>query len=82
MPVVYFNPKTVAHKKLPELSPGQVSDAFENENLEVYTDAERLMSDLRSMDWSNSNLLIMTSGNFDGQDLYSLAKEIIPVNEI
>jgi UDP-N-acetylmuramate: L-alanyl-gamma-D-glutamyl-meso-diaminopimelate ligase len=28
------------------------------------------------MDWQDANLLLMSSGNFDGQDLQALAKEI------
>ncbi len=37
--IVYFNPETVAHKKLPEISVDQVKDAFNQPDLWVYSDA-------------------------------------------
>ncbi len=43
----------------------------------VYNDAEKLVKDLLDSEWNGSNLLIMTSGNFDGQDMDALAKSII-----
>ena len=75
--IVYFNPVTVAHKKLPEISVDQVKDAFNQPDLWVYNDAEKLVKDLLNSEWNGSNLLIMTSGDFDGQDLVTLAKTII-----
>ncbi len=74
--IVYFNPVTVAHKKLPEISVDQVKDAFNQPDLWVYNDAGKLVKDLLNSDWNGSNLLIMTSGNFDGQDLHALAGSI------
>jgi UDP-N-acetylmuramate: L-alanyl-gamma-D-glutamyl-meso-diaminopimelate ligase len=75
--IVYFSPNTVAHKKLPEISVDQVKAAFKQPDLWVYTDAEKLVGDLINSGWKGSNLLIMTSGNFDGQDLSALARSII-----
>lgn len=75
--IVYYNPETVAHKKLPEISLDQVKHAFNQPDLWVYNDAGKLVNDLLNSGWKASNLLIMTSGNFDGQDLEALAKSII-----
>ena len=75
--IVYFNPETVAHKKLPEISVDQVKNAFKQPDLWVYNDAGKLVKDLLNSGWKGSNLLIMTSGNFDGQDLHALAEFII-----
>lgn len=75
--IVYFNPETVAHKKLPEISTEKVKEAFNQPELWVYNDASKLAKDLIDSEWNGSNLLIMTSGNFDGQDLDELAKTII-----
>lgn len=74
--IVYFNPETVAHKKLPDISVDQVKDAFNQPDLWVYNDAWKLVKDLLDSDWNGSNLLIMTSGNFEGQDLEALAVSI------
>jgi UDP-N-acetylmuramate: L-alanyl-gamma-D-glutamyl-meso-diaminopimelate ligase len=75
---VYFNPHTIEHKKLPPISPQQVKDAFASENVEVYTNSNELMQELKSQSWQNANLLLMTSGNFDGVDFVKLAEELIP----
>jgi len=74
--LVYFNPKTVQHKKLPQLTEEQVRSAFSRTDLEVFIDSERLSRRLHALDWENRNLLLMSSGNFDGLNLDALAKGI------
>lgn len=74
---VYFNPHAVAHKKLPPLTVDQVRGAFGNPAIEVYDDSKRLVDDLRQMQWTGSNLLLMSSGNFDGVDFNQLANELV-----
>ncbi|MCD4790585.1 MAG: peptidoglycan synthetase, partial [Bacteroidales bacterium] len=66
IPKVYFNPHTIQLKKLPPVSEDQVKESFGNSNLEVYTDSSELMNDLLKIDWQGKNLLMMSSGNFDG----------------
>jgi UDP-N-acetylmuramate: L-alanyl-gamma-D-glutamyl-meso-diaminopimelate ligase len=73
---VYFNPWTVTRKKLPEISADVILSAFNKHGLRVYSDASSLMNDLIGSEWKQTNLLIMTSGDFDGQDLESLAENI------
>lgn len=75
---VYFNPHTIEHKKLPPISPAQVKAAFASENVEVFTDSQLLVKALKSQTWHDANLLLMTSGNFDGIDFVALADELIP----
>ncbi len=75
--LVYFNPHTIAHKKLKPISKEQVLTAFGGENLTVYTDASALVSDLKKIDWNNKNLLMMSSGNFDGIDFKQLGDQLI-----
>lgn len=75
--VVYFNPHAIEHKKLPPLDSQRVQEAFENDSIKVYTDSNQLMTDIVDMDWSNANLLLMSSGNFDGVDFNDLANKII-----
>lgn len=74
---VYFNPHTIAHKKLKPISIEQVQSAFGGENLSVYTDANELVSELKKIDWHNKNLLMMSSGNFDGIDFKVLGDQLI-----
>ena len=51
--------------------------AFGTDNVRVYTDAALLVNDLRAMQWQDTNLLLMTSGNFDGVDFAQLAQDLI-----
>ncbi len=65
---VYYSPDTLIHKKLKEIKPGQVRDAFGTDNIRVFTNPEELKLVLQKMDTRNRNFLIMTSGNFSGID--------------
>jgi UDP-N-acetylmuramate: L-alanyl-gamma-D-glutamyl-meso-diaminopimelate ligase len=75
---VYFNPKELAHKKLPEITVEQVLTAFNRKDLKVYTSSEDLMIELKSKNWDNKNLLLMSSGNFNGVNFNQLADELLP----
>jgi UDP-N-acetylmuramate: L-alanyl-gamma-D-glutamyl-meso-diaminopimelate ligase len=74
---VYFNPHTIAHKKLKPISIEQVQQAFGGANIKVYTDSQELLHDLKALSWKNKNLLMMSSGNFDGIDFKALGEELI-----
>lgn len=74
--IVYFNPKTLKHKKLPELTKKQVKKAFGRKDLEVITDSKQLEKSLLKMNWKKKNLLMMSSGSYDGIDLVALADSV------
>lgn len=74
---VYFSPEVVHHKKLEPITPQMVSDAFATKNVRVLTDSNELIKLLREKKWHNTNLLLMSSGNFDGVDLNAFGKELI-----
>lgn len=73
---VFFNPKTIEHKRLSPITKAEVAAAFASNGLQVFTDPEELFETLRAKNWRDKNLLIMTSGNFSGQDLKAFSKEI------
>ncbi|MDE6106527.1 MAG: peptidoglycan synthetase, partial [Bacteroidales bacterium] len=74
--VVYYNPHAIAHKKLPPITDDMVFEGFGRADLQVYHDSAALTADLKSRAWQGTNLLWMTSGNFDGVDERALAREI------
>ena len=74
--VVYFNPHVLEHKRLPPLAAATVAEAFQRPDIRVITDSAELAAFLRSQPWANANLLLMSSGTFDGLDLVGLAAEI------
>lgn len=74
---VYYNPKTIEHKHLENITPMQVSQAFGGNNIEVITDSAVLSEKIRALTFRNHNLLMMSSGNFDGINIKSLAYELL-----
>jgi len=74
---VYFNPKVVEHKKLPAISAELVQKAFASKNVTVFTDSNELTNQIKKENLENSNLLLMSSGNFNGVDLNEFAQKLI-----
>lgn len=74
---VYFSPKAIEHKKLAMLSENDVKNAFFSENVTVFTNSDELMKTVKSINFENKNLLLMSSGNFDGVDFEELGNELI-----
>lgn len=74
---VYYNPKTIEHKQLAPITPEQVAEAFGSDNVTVFTDSNKLVEALKQLDYHRRNLLLMSSGNFDGVNLKALALEIL-----
>lgn len=79
--IVYFNPEVIEHKRLDLFSASDVAQAFHHPNLDVLTRSADVESELRSLDLSGKVLLLMTSGNFGGLDLKSLAADLLKVNK-
>lgn len=75
--IVYYNSHTLALKRLPDLKPEDVKAAFGNENIQIFTDSNKLKKNILEMNFDNGNLLMMSSGNFDGIDFSQLADKII-----
>ncbi len=74
--IVYFNPHTIEHKKLDPITEQQVAEAFDSTGLMVSTDSDALFAFLKTQNWQNTNLLLMTSGNFSGKNIKELAAEL------
>ncbi len=72
--IVYFNPKSLEHKKLPPLQKKDILHAFKRDDLIIFNDIQSLKEYLLKQNWKHSNLLMMSSGNFDGMDLNLLKK--------
>jgi UDP-N-acetylmuramate: L-alanyl-gamma-D-glutamyl-meso-diaminopimelate ligase len=75
--LVFFNPKALALKKLPDLNPDMVAESFEKPGINVYNNSEKLKNALHSIESGNLCLLMMSSGNFGGLDLKDLVKHYV-----
>ncbi|GAB3532640.1 Mur ligase family protein [Pontibacter brevis] len=76
-PIVYFNPKTIEHKRMEMLSEDELKIAFDNVRLQVFNDAAALQQHLTSRNWQNANLLLMSSGNYNNMNLEALTKAVL-----
>ena len=73
---VFFSPHALALKKLPMLSPDDIKQSFGKDGMLVFSDAIEFQNFLRDQKWENSNLLLMSSGNFDGMQVKEFAGEL------
>jgi UDP-N-acetylmuramate: L-alanyl-gamma-D-glutamyl-meso-diaminopimelate ligase len=64
--VVFYSPHAVEIKKLKEVSQEQIANAFERDDLIIYTHPEDFKQFLFSQDFNNKALLLMSSGNYGG----------------
>jgi len=74
---VYFNPKVIEHKRLTPITKEEVADAFGTKNVEVFTDSPALQAKLRTLNYRNTALLMMSSGTFDGIKINDFANELL-----
>ena len=74
--IIYFNVKTFKHKKMEPLDAELIKSKFGVPNLLVFTDIVELKVYLENHFWDNTNLLLMSSGNFSGLDIKALAWSI------
>jgi UDP-N-acetylmuramate: L-alanyl-gamma-D-glutamyl-meso-diaminopimelate ligase len=82
--VVFYSPHTLEMKKMPALSKEEVKTYFGREDLLIFTEKEEIEAFLKTQNWFQSNLLLMSSGTFAGMDFKAFADEILalPVTEV
>ena len=74
--IVFYSPDAVAIKKLEEVSEQQIFDAFKRNDLKVFTNPEGFKTHLFNLNFDNSALLLMSSGNYGGLD-FDEVKQIV-----
>lgn len=66
--VVFYSPHAVQIKKLEEVTKEQIGNAFQRDDLIIYTNPQDFKEFLFSQDISDKALLLMSSGNYGGLD--------------
>ncbi len=66
--VVFYSPHAVEIKKLETISEQQIADAFERDDLIIYTDPSEFKEFLFAENLENTAVLLMSSGNYGGLD--------------
>lgn len=75
--IVFIDKKTFDQKKMSPYDAETVKDAFGRTDLTFYNDPGILLKYLENIVMDNTNLLMMSSGNFGGIDLPDLSKKIL-----
>ena len=74
--VVFYSSHALELKRMPELPKEKVKEGFAKDNLAVINKKEELEQFLQDQNYSNTNLLLMSSGNYDGLDIQNLKFKI------
>lgn len=75
--IIFYQPKTSEHKKVEVLSADAIKAAFGREDLKLFENRYDLEDYLKNKNWKKRNLLLMSSGNFDGMDIPALTEKIL-----
>jgi UDP-N-acetylmuramate: L-alanyl-gamma-D-glutamyl-meso-diaminopimelate ligase len=76
--VVFYSPHALELKRMPQLPAEAVMEGFSKPGLHIFNDQKNLRTWLTSQSFENTNLLLMSSGNYDGMDMLTFVNEIIP----
>jgi UDP-N-acetylmuramate: L-alanyl-gamma-D-glutamyl-meso-diaminopimelate ligase len=69
---VFYSSHALELKRMPELKKEKVKEGFAKDNLAVITNKDELAAWLQKHNYANANLLLMSSGNYDGLDIMNL----------
>lgn len=73
--LIYLNPHAVALKKLELMSEEMLREGFQRKDLLLFTDSTALSEFLLAQDYAGTNLLLMSSGNYDNMDLQPIKEK-------
>ncbi|MBN2778082.1 MAG: peptidoglycan synthetase [Bacteroidales bacterium] len=74
--IVYYSHDVIKHKRLPAIEEDFVRESF-GDNTIVFTDTNELQEYLQEYNYHETNLLMMSSGNFNGVDFFEFSDKII-----
>ena len=77
VPVIYFDNHAIEIKKLEAITEPEIKAAFDDERLVIFNNSDELRAFIVNEVTDNTNLLMMSSGNFGGIDLIKLATEVL-----
>ena len=77
---VFYSKHALDLKRLPNLPKERVIEGFGKQDLKVFNNKEELENWLISQSYDGANLLLMSSGNYDGVDVTTFAHRITNTN--
>lgn len=74
--VVFYARHALDLKRMPPLPKQSVNNGFNKQGLQVMNEKEELWKWLNEQNYANTDLLLMSSGNYDGLDIFAFAESI------
>ncbi len=74
--VVFYSRHALELKRMPALPADKVAEGFGKDGLVVINEGENLWKWLNEQDYTDTNLVLMSSGNYDGLDMLTFAQQI------
>jgi UDP-N-acetylmuramate: L-alanyl-gamma-D-glutamyl-meso-diaminopimelate ligase len=74
--IVFYSKHALALKRMPNLPADKVREGFNQPGLLVMNHKEDLQNWLENRSFDQANLVLMSSGNYDGLDMLTFAKRI------
>jgi len=71
--IIYLSEHARQIKQMDRMEESLIQNYFKHPSLKVIRDSSTLASELISKSWQDTNLLMMSSGTFDGLDLKEMA---------
>lgn len=79
--VIYYNKHALELKKLPFFDKSLVIEAFGRSDIHVFNNIDELTEFIRKNMGPDTNLLMMSSGDYEGLDLRKFAEELIELKK-
>ena len=70
--IVFYSPEALKIKRLEAIEASQIAEAFNRNDLVVFTESDSLKAYLTQTEYDDAVLLLMSSGNYGGLDLEEL----------
>ena len=74
--LVFYAPEAVKIKQLDEVSEQQIANAFQRDDLQIFTEPKAFQEFLFKKKFENTALLLMSSGNYGGLDFNEISRVI------
>lgn len=74
--VVFYSPSAVKIKQLDEVSEAQIAEAFQRDDLIIYTDPAKFKTYLFNQNLTETAVLLMSSGNYGGLNFEEFKQHI------
>jgi len=74
--VVFYSKHALEIKRMPELLPERIAAGFARKDLHVFNQRAQLEAFLDAQQYKDTNLLLMSSGDYEGLDIRSLWEKI------